>query len=56
MDSANLPCDCQKRAVRGLHECHWEYLLKNVWIARGELKEGDAFVTDNLACHHNLQP
>ena len=40
--------------MRGVHECYWQYLLEEAWIGGGELEKGDAFVTDNLACHHNL--
>jgi len=58
--SGEWPCDCHKRAVRGVHECHWDYLLRDVWMGRAdgsapEMEEGDAWATDNLACHNNLK-
>ena len=49
------PCECETRKVRGLHARMWHYMVQEVWIDGGELRSGDALVTDRLACHHDAK-
>ena len=44
-------CDCHKVDVKGMHECHYKYILDTLW--RPHYLPGDAQICDLLSSHFN---